>query len=162
MGTFDRGWSKYFSICWRLGQENITGHDGLDNKGGKLLPLYFSIGVGMPWTLGPMLCLHRKRGAPVMRSKAMSSTLFLEVQGSRVTLFGRPGIQQCLCLPSLPLSLLCRLNSSRRNKISGYYFNIHFIIYKNGKVEWDISHNQSFYNTFWIYCLILLSLKYTM
>lgn len=96
-----------------------------------------------------------------MRSKAASSTLFLEVQRSRATLFGRPGFQQHLSLQSLPLSILCRLNSSRRNKLSSYYFNIHLIIYKNGKIEQGISHNQPFHNNFWIYCLILLSIKYT-
>lgn len=47
MGTIDLNLSNYFSVCWRLRKEDATEQKNLEDKGGKLCPLYFPIGVGM-------------------------------------------------------------------------------------------------------------------
>lgn len=48
MGTFDLNLSNYFSVCWRLRKEDATGHKNLEDKGGKLWPLYFPMGLACP------------------------------------------------------------------------------------------------------------------
>lgn len=47
MGTFNLNLSNYFSVCWRLRKEDATEQKNLEDKGGKLWPLYFPIGIGM-------------------------------------------------------------------------------------------------------------------
>lgn len=46
-GTSDLDLSNYFSIYWRLGREDATGHNTIEYKGGELWPLYFPIEVGV-------------------------------------------------------------------------------------------------------------------